>query len=163
MTAHPSPVVKVPACFDELVQQVTSTVAGQTLGPSMADELNRRFPVDGEWFQKMQEVCRRGRSAGWLCAREAAGIRFGRPVKPGPQTHGFSVDVVEMDDIVGPHHAHPKGEIDLVMPDDDSAEFDGMHSGWKVYRAGSAHHPTVSGGKALVLYFLPDGAIEFTR
>ncbi|MEL0134549.1 MAG: DUF4863 family protein, partial [Rhodobiaceae bacterium] len=26
----------------------------------------------------------------------------------------------------------------------------------------SDHHPTVSGGAAHILYFLPDGAIEFT-
>ena len=28
---------------------------------------------------------------------------------------------------------------------------------------GSAHRPTVSKGRALVLYFLPDGRIDFTR
>ena len=75
----------------------------------------------------------------------------------------MSIDVVEMDDVVGPHHAHPNGEIDLVMPLDEEARFDGVGAGWKVYPAGSAHHPTVTGGKALVLYLLPDGAIEFTR
>jgi hypothetical protein len=29
--------------------------------------------------------------------------------------------------------------------------------------AGSSHRPTVSQGRALVLYLLPQGAIEFTR
>jgi len=32
-----------------------------------------------------------------------------------------------------------------------------------VYGPGSAHRPTVRGGKALVLYLLPAGAIEFTK
>jgi hypothetical protein len=32
-----------------------------------------------------------------------------------------------------------------------------------VYGPGTAHRPTVSGGKALILYLLPDGAIEFTK
>jgi hypothetical protein len=27
----------------------------------------------------------------------------------------------------------------------------------------TAHHPTVSDGRALVLYLLPDGSIEFIR
>ena len=90
------------------------------------------------------------------------GIKFGRPIKPGPESHEFSVDVVEMGDIVGPHHAHPNGEIDMVMPIDSNAQFDGAARGWKVYGAGSTHHPTVSGGKALVLYLLPGGAIQFT-
>ena len=43
------------------------------------------------------------------------------------------------------------------------ALFDGRAAGWVVYGPGSAHRPTVSGGKALVLYLLPDGAIEFTK
>ena len=60
-------------------------------------------------------------------------------------------------------HSHPNGEIDLIMPIDAAAQFDGRGAGWKVYRPGSAHHPTVSGGKALVLYLLPEGAIEFTQ
>jgi hypothetical protein len=75
----------------------------------------------------------------------------------------MSIDVVEMDEVVGPHHSHPNGEIDLVIPLDDGAQFDGRGAGWTVYPAGSAHNPTVTGGKALVVYLLPDGAIEFTR
>jgi len=70
-----------------------------------------------------------------------------------------------------PHHRHPNGEIDLVMPlasgdgvaAGGAATFDGQSAGWKVYGPGSAHRPTVRGGRALVLYLLPDGAIEFTR
>ena len=76
---------------------------------------------------------------------------------------GFSVDVVDMDEVVGPHHGHPNGEIDLVMPLEGEAKFDGHGAGWVVYPAGSAHHPTVSGGRALVLYLLPEGSIEFSR
>ena len=49
------------------------------------------------------------------------------------------------------------------MPLSGSAEFDGHGAGWLVYEPGTAHTPTVSGGKALVLYLLPQGAIEFTR
>ncbi len=70
--------------------------------------------------------------------------------------------VVDMQDIRGPHHRHPNGEVDMVMPIDADANFDGQGAGWKVYQAGSAHFPAVSGGRALVLYLLPDGAIEFT-
>ena len=40
---------------------------------------------------------------------------------------------------------------------------DGHGEGWLVYGAASAHHPTVTGGRAMVLYLLPGGAIEFTR
>ena len=117
----------------------------------------------GTWFRQMAALCNRGVTEGWLCSREAGGIKFGRALPAGDATHRFSVDVVEMQDVVGPHHAHPNGEIDLIMPLDGSAEFDGKGAGWLVYPPGSAHHPTVAKGKALVLYLLPEGAIEFTR
>ena len=68
-----------------------------------------------------------------------------------------------MCNLAGPHHVHPNGEIDLIMPLDATAQFDGHGAGWLVYPPGSAHPPTVTGGRALVLYLLPDGAIEFTR
>jgi hypothetical protein len=67
-----------------------------------------------------------------------------------------------MKECTGPHHVHPNGEIDLVMPLEGSAEFDGQGAGWKVYGPGSAHFPSVRGGRALVLYLLPEGAIQFT-
>lgn len=68
-----------------------------------------------------------------------------------------------MADIAGPHHVHPNGVIDLIMPIEGDAKFDGRPAGWTVMPAGSAHKPTVSSGRALVLYLLPDGKIEFTK
>jgi len=41
--------------------------------------------------------------------------------------------------------------------------FDNHPAGWLVYGPGTAHKPTVGGGKAYVLYLLPGGAIEFRR
>ncbi|MNL76803.1 hypothetical protein D3C87_2028270 [compost metagenome] len=49
------------------------------------------------------------------------------------------------------------------MPLTGDARFDGHGAGWLVYGPGSAHRPTVTQGRALVLYLLPGGAIEFTR
>ena len=95
-------------------------------------------------------------------AREAGGIKFGRAVKPGNQAGRFSVDVVRMNDVRGPHHVHTHGEIGAVFPIDGSPRFDAFGEGWYVYGPGTDHHPTVSGGDAYVLYLLPDGAIEFT-
>ena len=42
-------------------------------------------------------------------------------------------------------------------------EGDGRSAGWRVCPPGSAHRPTVSQGRALVLYLLPEGQIQFTR
>ena len=83
-------------------------------------------------------------------------------MEAGPDTHGLSVDVVDLENIVGPHHRHPTGEVCMIMPITETARFDGNSRGWKVYEPDSAHHPTVTGGEALVLYMLPDGQIEFT-
>jgi len=149
--------------FTELMASITARIDGRALDAALDADLNRMFPADGEVFRRVNNACRAGIAAGWMCNREHAGIKYGRVVKPGATTHGFSVDVVEMGDIAGGHHRHPTGEIDLVMPVDQDAKFDGRGAGWLVYGANSAHRPTVTGGKALILYLLPQGAIEFTK
>lgn len=154
---------QTPVAFVAHLSMVTDAIASLPLDAGLEARLNRDFPAGGTWFAEAEAWCKRGCEEGWLCAREAAGIRFGRAVPAGEALGGMSVDVVEMTEIVGPHHAHPNGEIDLIMPIDPAARFDGKGAGWMVYGPGSAHRPTVSGGKALVLYLLPAGAIEFTR
>ena len=150
------------ARFRELIAQVTGHIAGRKLDVELETELNRWAAPETEVFQKLSDACRQAVSEGWMCNREGGGIRFGRVIKPNAGLGGFSVDVVEMARITGPHHLHPNGEIDLVMPLDGEARFDGQSAGWKVYEPGSAHYPTVTGGRALVLYLLPQGAIQFT-
>ncbi len=150
------------ADFENQVISVTETISGQTLDGALQDDLNARFPANGEAFQSLANACRKGISEGWLCSHEHGGIKFGRIIKPGPRTHDFSVDVVLMEDIAGPHHGHPNGEIDMIIPETKGAQFDGVGSGWLVCPPGSAHRPTVSGGRAIILYLLPGGAIEFT-
>jgi hypothetical protein len=149
--------------FTNLIRKVTSRIEGRPLDESLERDLNTEFPADGADFRALFDSCQAGIAAGWMCAREAGGIRFGRVIKPGEATHGFSVDVVDMQPIAGPHHRHPNGEIDLIMPLAPGAKFDGREAGWLVYGPGSAHSPTVTQERALVLYLLPAGAIEFTR
>ena len=148
--------------FRQQMVELTARIAGKPLDADLQDWLNRELGADSEEFQRLQDSCRKGVAEGWLCQREAGGIRYGRVYRPDDELHGFSVDVVDMDDCVGPHHRHPQGEIDLVMPLEDGALFDDQPAGWVVYAAGTAHHPTVSNGRALVLYLLPGGSIEFT-
>jgi Domain of unknown function (DUF4863) len=154
---------ETPEAFVLHLAQVTSEIARQPLDGALEARLEAEFPASGEWFAEAVALCRQGVSEGWLCGREAGGIKFGRAVPAGDALNGFSVDVVEMNQVVGPHHCHPNGEIDLIMPLDDIAEFDGKGAGWMVYPPASAHCPAVTKGRALVLYLLPEGAIEFTR
>jgi len=152
-----------PAVFRQQIAQFTGLLAGKPLDRALDDWLNREHGVASGSYLALKASCEAGVRAGWLCDREGGGIRYGRIFKPADDLHGFSVDVVDMQDIAGPHHVHPKGEIDLVMPLEGDAHFDGRPAGWLVCPSGSAHRPTVSGGRALVLYLLPDGEIDFTR
>jgi hypothetical protein len=150
----------------DLHQQISALsthLAGKVLNRELQEWLNLEHGVGSSTWRDLEQSCRDGVAEGWLCQYEAGGIRYGRIFKPSAELHGFSVDVVDMNDLAGPHHRHPAGEIDLVIPLDAEARFDGHVAGWVVYEAGSAHHPTVSGGRALILYLLPDGSIEFTR
>jgi len=148
--------------FRGLIRPLAESVAEGRLTAELGDELDRRFPPEGEQFRAIESACHQAIAAGWMCAQGSGGRRFGRVIEPGPQTSELSVDVVDLTDIVGPHHRHPNGEICMVMPVTATARFDGKGRGWKVYPPGSAHRPTVTGGRALVLYMLPGGQIEFT-
>ena len=152
-----------PAEFREQITQLTAQLAGRPLDADLDAWLNAEHGVESTTYRQLKQTCMAGAAEGWLCDREGGGIRYGRIFKPADDLHGFSVDVVDMKDIAGPHHAHPLGEIDLIMPLDDGAQFDGRPAGWLVCPPGSAHQPTVSSGRALVLYLLPQGSIEFTR
>ncbi len=149
--------------FESLLSGIARAIAEKPLDAALAAELNARFPATGAAFKEIQAACHEAIAEGWMCNREAGGIKYGRVAKPSEALGGFSIDVVDMADVKGPHHRHPQGEIDMIMPLDAGAEFDGHGAGWCVYGPGTAHHPTVSKGRALVLYLLPGGAIEFTK
>ena len=154
MTAHEE--------FIKLAGEIAGTIGARPLDRELEAHLSATYPPDGDVFTRIEALCSEGEKDGWLCNREAGGIRFSRAIKPGEQAGRFSVDVVRMHDVKGPHHVHTQGEIGMIMPIDGAPRFDGMDRGWYVYAAGSDHWPTVAGGTAYVLYFLPDGAIEFT-
>lgn len=148
--------------FRQQIAQLTAHLAERAVDAALQDWLNAEHGAASATFNALKTSCEAGVAEGWLCNREGGGIRYGRIFKPADDLHGFSVDVVDMKDIAGPHHAHPLGEIDLIMPVEGDALFDGHAAGWMVCPPGSAHRPTVSQGRALVLYLLPQGEIRFT-
>jgi len=149
--------------FQKLMMPVVEAISGKAIDQELANALNLDFPPASNVFREIEAACHAAIEAGWMCAHGDEGRRFGRVIKPTPDTHDLSVDVVQLRDFVGPHHSHPSGEICMTMPVTPGAEFDGHGAGWCVNEPGSAHHPTVSGGEALVLYLLPGGEIEFTK
>ncbi len=158
-----TPAALTPAALHRGIARVTAQIAGRPLDDALDAWLNREHGAGSATYAALKAACETGVAEGWLANREGGGIRYGRIFKPSDELHGFSVDVVDMADVAGPHHTHPNGEIDLIMPIGGSdARFDGRPAGWCVYGPGTAHRPTVSGGRALVLYLLPQGAITFT-
>lgn len=152
-----------PTEFRAQIAALTAEIAGRPLDADLDAYLNTRHGQGSATYDALKLSCETGVAEGWLADREHGGIRYGRIFKPAADLRGFSVDVVDMHDIAGPHHVHPAGEIDLIIPQDPGASFDGRPAGWLVCPPGSAHRPTVAGGRALVLYLLPEGRIEFTR
>jgi hypothetical protein len=151
-----------PAMLHEAVEPVTRLIAGRALDAALEDELNQAFPPASATVRAIERACHAGIADGWLCTQGGGKRRFGRVFEPDERLAGFSVDVVDITDLVGNHHVHPTGEIDLVMPVDPPARFDGRGAGWLVYPPHSGHRPTVTDGRALVLYLLPEGRIEWT-
>lgn len=148
--------------LQKLLKPVTDFVSGQVVDATLAEQLNRRFPQTDEVFNDIEAACHEAIADGWMCSQGTAGRRFGRIIEPSAETGGLSVDVVDLENIVGPHHRHPTGEICMIMPVTQGARFDGKPRGWCVFEPGSDHRPTVTDGEALVLYMLPEGKIEFT-
>ena len=143
------------------IADLAARIADRPVDAALATWLNREHGVGSTTYALLKAHCVTGAAEGWLCNREAGAVRYGRIFKPATDLQNFSVDVVDMKDVAAPRHVHPKGEIDLVMPVEGEALFDGRGAGWVVYPPGSAHAPAVSGGRAFVLYLLPEGKIEF--
>jgi hypothetical protein len=150
-----------PLEFRALVQTVTSSLQGEALDDALQRKLNQAFPAGGDVFRRLEAACREGIAGGWMCAQGGGKRKFGRIFEPAGDLAGFSVDVVDIDDLVGNYHRHPNGEIDLIMPQTPGATFDARSAGWLVYAPGSGHRPTVKRGRVLVLYLLPQGRIEW--
>jgi len=149
--------------FAALLAPVIDVVRDRTLDDALKARLEAHLPANGEAFLAIERACHAAIAAGWMCTEGGGQRRFGRIFEPSAALGGFSVDVVDITELVGNHHRHPTGEIDMIMPVTPGARFDGCGPGWLVYPSGSAHRPTVGGGRALVLYLLPERRIEWTR
>ncbi len=128
--------------------------------PNAGARLTAELPLDSPAMTAVAKLVSEGLADGWMVPREGGGIRYGRLAKPTPDTHGFSIDAVDMSG-PGPGHTHPAGEIDLCFALEGNPSFDGHPAGWVVLPPDSWHVPTVSGGRMGILYFLPGGEIHF--
>lgn len=148
--------------FLHIMTPVFDQVAERALDQELARDLNAAYPSGDDAVRAIEAACHAAIDAGWMCDQGGEGRRFGRVIPADDASRNLSVDVVDLTDIVGPHHVHPTVEVGLTMPVTPGATFDGDGAGWSVNEPGSDHFPMVAGGRALVLYLLPGGEIEFT-
>src|SRR3990167_10200244 len=113
-----------PDAFKTLLQDVTRQIGDRALDARLQAWLNDELGAASPTYRELKAACEQGVAEGWLCQREGGGLRYGRIFKPDDALHRFSVDVVDMNSLAGAHHAHPLGEIDLIMPLDATATFD---------------------------------------
>ncbi len=122
--------------------------------------LERSYPSRGPAAQALRATLVQAVKDGVICDRGKEAIRYSRLCKPDDTPHGASIDFVWM---TGPgiNHRHPKGEVNLCFAVEGDPRFDGQPEGWVVFPPGSQHVPTVTGGRMLIAYFLPGGAVEW--
>lgn len=109
-----------------------------------------RIAADLEALYRSGEIAQRGEEP----------VRWSRVAKAGPGSLDFSIDAVVMTG-PGPLHRHPQGEANFCVALEGQPTFEGQGPGWVVLPPGSTHVPTVAGGRMLIVYLLPQGAIEF--
>lgn len=141
---------------------LTETIAALDLSDAAGAQaaLSASHPLTA--LTDVEAACRAAFAEGTLTPRRASdAVTFGRVVKPSAESHGLSVDAVEMEGPAAPH-THPKGEVSLCWANGgDDPRFMGHGPGWVVVPPGSRHTPTVTGGRMLIVYFLPDGAMTW--
>ena len=125
------------------------------------EKLDSEFPLSGELGDKLRELTTQGMEEGWLCNREGGPSKFSRVAKPDAGK-GYSIDAVFMWGD-GPWHKHTKGEVNCLLAWEGEPEFCGIKQGWGVFEPGSQHVPSVKGGKMMIFYMLPGGAVEWKK
>lgn len=124
--------------------------------------LRARLDPEGDDARALTAELRELLDAGAIAENGELPVKWGRVAKAGPETDGYSIDVVLMNG-AGPRHRHPRGEIDYCIALDGEPTFDGRPPGWVVLPSDSVHVPTVAGGTMLIVYLLPEGEIEFLK
>ncbi len=150
-----------PDALKDALRPLCATVAGLDLtDPDKAEAaLNAAHPPAS--LVGTMKLLQQAQAEGWLTPKRASpALTFGRLAKATPDTHDLSIDVVDMEG-PGGEHVHPNGEVSLCVVQSGNPLFIGKPGPWVVVPPGSRHVPLVEGGRMLIAYFLPAGAIQF--
>ncbi|MGW2937542.1 DUF4863 family protein [Streptomyces sp. NPDC001156] len=145
-------------------------VRNQTSGSDLEGWLNDTYGPDSELYRDLARLVRLGVEEGWAANVEVDGPDYRRSLiaPPSQETSYFSVTAVYMNSASpyrGQYHAHPYGEINVVVPVDRNAQLMGpggwQGAGWTAPGPGSHHYPEVRGGALIALFYLPAGRISY--
>ncbi len=138
-------------------------IGQRPLDDELEAALNDHYGAHTERYAHLLALLRRGIEEGWSCYAEIDGpdYRRGRIAHASQDTHGFTIESGMLRNVLGNYHRHPLGEINMIGPVDATGKFCGSGAGWKVFPPDSCHYPTVTGGKVTMLFFLPNGLIEY--
>jgi hypothetical protein len=150
----------------------------KTAGEDLERWLNQHYGPGSALYDELAQLIKTGIEEGWAANVEIAGphYRRSRLAEPSAETEYFSITAVYMDSMAaghgdkaqvfrGDYHAHPYGELNMVIPITPGAELAGplgwRGPGWTSPAPGSAHFPEARGGAVVALFFLPAGRIAY--
>jgi hypothetical protein len=153
-------------------------IKDRTASPEIEQWLNQTYGPDSELYQDLAERIKEGVEEGWAANIDIDGphYRRSRLCEPCAETFYFSITAVYMDSkgyelanaqrtFRGDYHAHPYGELNMVVPLDDDAVLAGPQgwrgAGWTAPAPGSHHYPEVKNGAVIAFFFLPAGRISY--
>jgi hypothetical protein len=153
-------------------------VKDMTPGTEVEQWLNRNHGPGSTVYDELSRLVKAGVEEGWAANTEVKGSRYRRSRihEPSAETFNFSITAVYMDsreagpvqdDVTfrGDYHGHPYGELNMVVPLDETAMLAGPNgwcgAGWTAPPPGSHHYPEVKGGAVIALFFLPAGRISY--
>lgn len=146
----------------ERVRRLCDEIRAMPLDAALEARLNREYGAGTEAYARLVTLLKVGVEEGWAAYADIDGkdYRRGRIAEPSDETAQMSVESGLLRDVKGQYHCHTKGEINMIVPLEAGAQFCGHGAGWRVFPPMSEHFPTVS-GRALMMYFLPGGEIEY--
>ena len=145
-------------------------IRNRTAGGDLEQWLNRTYGPSSSLYQDLSRLIKAGVDEGWAANQEIDGPRYRRSriAEPSEATHFFSITAVYMNSrerYRGQYHAHPYGELNMVVPIDQNAVLAGPNgwcgAGWTAPAPGSHHYPEVRGGALIALFYLPAGRISY--
>ncbi len=158
---------------DELIQRsikLLDEIKDMTPGSEVERWLNKTYGPGSDLYDNLARLIKAGVEEGWAANIEVDGRRYRRSriCDPTAETFNFSITAVYMDSrerYRGQYHAHPYGEMNMVVPVDEGAVLAGPNGwcgpGWTAPAPGSHHYPEVKGGALIALFYLPAGRISY--